>query len=171
MNQAKILNLVAKLKHTNNIKPRKLKNYRGPEGRIAMLQKSLTALLKYERIELNFNRADETRAYAEIFMSQIAKQGSQNQKSIDMANFWILENQIIYKLFNVLVPRFSNDVSYTNLYHHPNVYPGILRPKAILELKNNSFPKVSSSIKNQSSVENILLKESHKRHFIDVITQ
>ncbi|CAB0041554.1 unnamed protein product [Trichogramma brassicae] len=126
MNQAKILNLVAKLKHTNNIKPRKLKNYRGPEGRIAMLQKSLTALLKYERIELNFNR----------FMSQIAKQGSQNQKSIDMANFWILENQIIYKLFNVLLPRFSNNVSYTNLYNHPNVYPGLLRPKAILELKS-----------------------------------
>jgi len=37
----------------------------GPAGRLKALRATVTALLKYERIELYYNRADEARGYAE----------------------------------------------------------------------------------------------------------
>ena len=62
MNQANIENLVNKLRY--NVKPRrKFRNPDGPEGRLRKFQKTLTALIKYERLELNYPRADETRGY------------------------------------------------------------------------------------------------------------
>lgn len=65
MNQADISKLVSKLKI--NIKPRhrNLKNPEGPEGRLDKLRKTVTGLIKHERIELNYNRADEARGYTE----------------------------------------------------------------------------------------------------------
>lgn len=65
MNQANVEKLVSKLKHKVNQKPRKLKNVLGPEGRIKKIQKTLTAIVKYERLEMNYHRADETRGYVE----------------------------------------------------------------------------------------------------------
>lgn len=64
MNQAKVEKLVSKLRY-NVGKSRKLKNVDGPEGRLRKIQKTLTAVIKYERIELNYARADETRGYVE----------------------------------------------------------------------------------------------------------
>jgi len=37
----------------------------GSKGRVLKIQKTVTALFKHERIELNRNRADEVRGYAE----------------------------------------------------------------------------------------------------------
>ena len=77
MNQARIANLVSKLNYKVLPRSRRLKNSNGGEGRSFKLQKTLTALLKYERIELNYNRADETRGYVEqviiILFSQMRK--------------------------------------------------------------------------------------------------
>lgn len=64
MNQANVENLVNKLRY--NVKPRrKFGNSDGPEGRLRKFQKTLTALIKYERLELNYRRADETRGYVD----------------------------------------------------------------------------------------------------------
>lgn len=65
MNQANVTKLVSKLNINVSPGPRKLKNPAGPEGRLLKLRKTLTALVKYERIELNLNRAEETRGYVE----------------------------------------------------------------------------------------------------------
>lgn len=65
MNQAKIDKLVSRLRYNVGSKPRKLKNVDGPEGRLRKIKKTLTAVIKYERIELNYARADETRGYVE----------------------------------------------------------------------------------------------------------
>lgn len=65
MNQANVEKLVSKLKFNVKSDPRRMRNVDGPEGRLRKIQKTLTALIKYERIELNYNRADETRGYVE----------------------------------------------------------------------------------------------------------
>lgn len=57
--------LMSALKIAVNPKARRLRNVDGPEGRLDKLRKTVTALIKHERIELNFNRADEARGYAE----------------------------------------------------------------------------------------------------------
>lgn len=65
MNQAEVAKLVSKLRF--KIKPthRRMRTSEGPTGRLDRLRQSVTALIKYERIELYYPRADETRGYAE----------------------------------------------------------------------------------------------------------
>lgn len=65
MNQADVAKLVSKLRIKVNPKYRKLSGPEGPEGRLNKLRKTVTALVKYERLELNYQRADEARQYAE----------------------------------------------------------------------------------------------------------
>ena len=63
--QANVKNLVSKLNFKVGDKARRLSNPEGPAGRFKKLQKTVTALIKYERIELKYNRADEARGYVE----------------------------------------------------------------------------------------------------------
>jgi large subunit ribosomal protein L17 len=65
MNQADVTKLMSRLRIKYSPVKRRLKNIEGPEGRLKKIRKTLTALIKYERIELNYNRADETRGYVE----------------------------------------------------------------------------------------------------------
>lgn len=65
MNQADVTKLVSKLRIKVPPKHRRLSSPEGPEGRINKLRKTVTGLIKYERIELNYNRGDEARQYAE----------------------------------------------------------------------------------------------------------
>lgn len=48
-----------------NAKHRRFANPKGPEGRLMMLRKTVTELVKLERVELNYHRGDEARGYAE----------------------------------------------------------------------------------------------------------
>lgn len=65
MNQADLSKLMYKLRYKIKPRHRNLKNLLGPEGRMLKLRKTVTALFKYERIELNYNLADEARGYAD----------------------------------------------------------------------------------------------------------
>lgn len=65
MNQADVSKLVSQLRIKVNPRLRKFRSPAGPEGRLNKLRKTVTALIKHERIELNYPRADEARMYAE----------------------------------------------------------------------------------------------------------
>lgn len=65
MNQAEVSKLMSALKIAVAPKARRLRNVDGPQGRLEKLRKTVTAIIKHERIELNFNRADEARGYVE----------------------------------------------------------------------------------------------------------
>jgi large subunit ribosomal protein L17 len=86
MNQAEVAKLMSQLKIAVRPRHRNLKNVDGPEGklksgvfssvsksylisiflgRLNKLRKTVTALIKHERLEMNYNRADEARGYAE----------------------------------------------------------------------------------------------------------
>lgn len=64
MNQADITKLVSRLRYRIQGK-RQMRSMRGPMGRLDRLRQSVTGLIKYERIELYYPRADESRGYAE----------------------------------------------------------------------------------------------------------
>lgn len=66
MNQAEVTKLMTQLRFAIRPKKRNLKNPDGPEGRLLKLRKTVTALVKHERIELFYQRADEARGYAEL---------------------------------------------------------------------------------------------------------
>lgn len=65
MNQADVTKLMSKLRFAVRQDYRRLRNPKGPEGRLEKISKTLTALIKYERIELAYQRADESRGYVE----------------------------------------------------------------------------------------------------------
>jgi len=89
MNQADISQLVSKLRIRISPRHKNLKNPEGPQGRLKKLCKTVNALFKYERLELNYTLADETRGYAErvnaiitsfiyLFTCRLSKNGSVN---------------------------------------------------------------------------------------------
>ncbi|KAF3425366.1 hypothetical protein E2986_07770 [Frieseomelitta varia] len=166
MNQAKIEKLVSRLRYNVGSKPRKLKNVDGPEGRLRKIKKTLTAVIKYERIELNYARADETRGYVERLISEALRHGPEHGETMELANFWIKEKQLVHKLFKVLVPRYQNyTTSFTKLHNAPCIYPGYAYKRAILELKGNIYPTVEQSNPHQHNLlHNILLDAARKEY-------
>lgn len=65
MNQAEIRKLIPALRVAIQPRQRKFRNPDGPEGRLNKMRATVTELVKNERIELNYNRADEARGYTE----------------------------------------------------------------------------------------------------------
>lgn len=57
--------LVSKLRIKVRPKLRQMRYIDGPEMRLKKLRETVTALIKFERIELVYPRADEARGYAE----------------------------------------------------------------------------------------------------------
>lgn len=70
MNQAELSKLVSTLRVAVKPKPRLFSSPEGPAGRLRKLSATVTALVKYERIELNYPRAEEAQGYAERVIQQ-----------------------------------------------------------------------------------------------------
>ncbi|XP_068139876.1 large ribosomal subunit protein bL17m [Drosophila tropicalis] len=164
MNQADVSKLISQLRIVVRPKNRNLKNPDGPEGRLLKLRKTVTALVKHERIELYYNRADEARGYAELLISNAIRHGDRHKATMELADYWLLEKQLVHKLFKVLVPRYDNyNVSYTRMYKAPRDYPGMYYKKSVLELRGNPYPSLcGDQIQNRNLLHNVLLDEARK---------
>ncbi|CAH0686140.1 unnamed protein product [Spodoptera exigua] len=159
MNQAEVSKLVSKLRVKVLPRHRNLPGPKGPEGRIDKLRKTVTGLIKFERIELNYNRADEARQYAERLISEAICHGDCHKPTMDTADFWLLEKELVHKLFKVLVPRYENTkLSYTRLYNAPKPQYGRSIEKAVLELRGNPYPDLlNNKSNNKLLIQNVLL--------------
>lgn len=150
---------------------RNLKQIDGPEGRINKLRKTVTGLIKNERIELNFARADEARGYAERLISDAIRHGDCHRPTMEMADFWLMEKQLVHKLFKVLVPRYeTSPLSYTRMWKAPRDYPGSFRLRAVLELRGNPFPSLEQQKSTRRNLlHNVLLDEARKESFREML--
>lgn len=100
-------------------------------------------------------------------ISEAIRHGDQHAPTMEMAKFWITEEQYIHKLFKVLVPRFQNcPLSYTRMYKAPKTYPEITyRDRAVLELRGNPFPALKPALNvNRNFIHNVLLDEAKKEY-------
>ena len=53
-------------------------------------------------------------------ISEAIRHGPQSQETMEMADWWLEEKQLVHKLFKVLVPRFQHfPASFTTLYQAP----------------------------------------------------
>ncbi|KAF7652551.1 hypothetical protein LDENG_00095350 [Lucifuga dentata] len=131
----------------------------GPESRINMLRNLLTGLVRHERIETIYTRADEVRFYAEKLIDY-AKKGDTDEKAMKMASFWLTEKDLVPKLFKVLAPRFETQThSYTRMARLPNRENLDRAKMAVLEYKGNPFPPLYPvKKKNKLTLINQLLK-------------
>ncbi|XP_075266952.1 large ribosomal subunit protein bL17m [Opisthocomus hoazin] len=127
-----------------------------PRSRLDLLRNLVTALVRHERIEAPWARADEMRGYAERLIDY-AKMGDTNERAMRMANFWLTEKDLIHKLFKVLAPRFQpHPGSYTRLLQIPNRDSLDRAKMAVIELKGNPFPPL---IRPQRDTEKTLLNQ------------
>lgn len=85
---------------------------------------------------------------------------------MEMADYWLLEKQLVHKLFKVLAPRFQNyNVSYTRMLKAPKPYPGLHYDRAVLELKGNPYPPLTPDLNvNRNLIHNVLLDEAKKAY-------
>ncbi|XP_068630250.1 large ribosomal subunit protein bL17m [Battus philenor] len=159
MNQAEVAKLVSKLRIKVAPEPRRLRNLKGPEGRLDKLRKTVTALIKYERIELNYNRGDEARQYAERLITEAITHGDCHKPTMEIADYWLLEKELVHKLFKVLVPRYENsNVSFTKMYKAPRPQYSRNIEKAVLELRGNPYPSlINKQSNNRLLIQNVLL--------------
>ncbi|KAG9462677.1 large ribosomal subunit protein bL17m [Eleutherodactylus coqui] len=112
----------------------------GPRSRLDMLRNLLTALVRHERIETTWARADELRFYADKIIDY-GKCGDTDEKAMKMADFWLTEKDLIHKLFKTLVPRFnSHNDNYTSMYQIPNRENLDRAKMAVIEYKGNPLP-------------------------------
>lgn len=83
---------------------------------------------------------------------------------MEMADYWLIEKQLVHKLFKVLVPRYQNyTVSYTRMVKAPRPYPGEKHLKAVLELRGNPYPElVPNPNANRNLIHNVLLDEARR---------
>lgn len=171
MNQAEVNQLVSQLRFAVRSRHRNLKNIRGAEGRLDKLRKTVTGLIKNERIELNRERADEARQYTERLISDALRYGDTHKPTMEMASFWLLEQQLVHKLFKVLVPRLENcPTSYTRMYKAPREYPGNYFRRAVLELRGNPFPPLCpQQVNRRNLIHNILLDEAKKEQVKEAV--
>ncbi|XP_028155537.2 39S ribosomal protein L17, mitochondrial [Diabrotica virgifera virgifera] len=165
MNQAEVTKLVSKLKIRVNPRLRKFRNPLGPEERLNKLRKTVTALIKHERIELNYPRANESRMYAERLISDAIRYGDCHKTTMEMADYWLTEKQLIHKLFKVLVSRYENyNIGYTRLVRVPKLN-GETRERAVLELRGNPYPSLwPENNSNRDLLHNVLLDEAKKAY-------
>ncbi|CRK91835.1 CLUMA_CG005457, isoform A [Clunio marinus] len=176
MNAAEVTKLMSELKVAVKPRHRRLKNPGGSEGRLINLSKTVTALLKYERIEVHYSRGDEARGYAERLISDAIRYGDQHKPTMEMADFWLRDKSVIHKLFKVLCPRFENyKGSATRMFMAPRSYnldnKDVLKKYkllSVLELNGNPYPPVlpDRSQKNRRLIHNVLLNEARKEFYL-----
>lgn len=78
---------------------------------------------------------------------------------MEIADYWLLEKELIHKLFKVLVPRFENcNTAFTKMYKAPKPSYGRNIDKAILELRGNPYPLLTNKqTNNRQLLQNVLL--------------
>ncbi|KAK5979811.1 Mitochondrial Ribosomal Protein Large [Trichostrongylus colubriformis] len=149
---------------TANIEP-------SSRARLEILRRIVTRLVREERAELPWNRAVEARPYVERLIQLGVERGEHDEYTTEMMEWWLLEPDLITKMHNVIVPRFTNrEAPFTSIYRLPTQRlqstMGI-NPKwrrydiAVLEIDGNPFPPVLGEKPDNSwSLLNVLLRDS-----------
>ncbi|NWY06323.1 RM17 protein, partial [Nothoprocta ornata] len=161
----------------------------GPRYRLDLLRNLVTALVRHERIEAPWARADEMRGYVERLIDY-AKRGDSDERAMRMADFWLTvsreqglpwpwprrrcrscacrpqEKDLIHKLFKVLAPRYQpHPGKYTRMLQIPNRDSLDRAKMAVIELKGNPFPPL---VRPQPDSEKTLLNQLLKGYREDV---
>lgn len=79
-------------------------------------------------------------SFFQKLISDAIRYGDKHKHTMEMADYWLNEKQLIHKLFKVIVPRFESHTScYTRMVLGPREYPGYHSGTAILELKGTIY--------------------------------
>lgn len=69
-------------------------------------------------------------------ISEAIRHGDSHKPTMELADYWIEEKQVVHKLFKVLAPRYENyNIAYTRMFRLSRIYPDGRFPRSVLELK------------------------------------
>lgn len=149
-----------------------------PGGQLKHMTFALTNLFRDERVLLSYNKASELRPYAERLIIEAMRNGDRHKPTMELANFWLKENNLIHKLFKVFVPRYSEyNTAFTALHMLGKDYDAYSRTfvkgapyfqrrgEAVLEMRGNSLPPIIRRTVNKSgSLTNLLIEGARRHH-------
>ena len=172
------MRLMSKLRINVGLKPRKIRNVQGYRGQMEALRKNVSALITHERLELPENRGIMTRQYTEKLIADAILFGDKHKETMERTRWWLAnDDTAIYKLFDVLVPRFESfNTSFTRMLVAPrrilpledySVPVGLQMSRkeiVLVELKGHPFPPLyySNTKPNRKHIHNILLSEAKR---------
>lgn len=137
---------------------------------------SFTQLFRDERIVLGYNRAAELRPHVERVIVEAMRNGDRHRPTMELANFWLREKNLIHKLFKVFVPRYENypsaftaihllgrdyekygapltDYLEGKVHHHH-------RGEVVLEMRDNGLPRILRPQPNRPGLLTNVLMDS-----------
>lgn len=143
-------------------------------GQLAALTTPMTNLIRDERVLLNVNRATELRGYVDRLIVEAMRNGDCHRPTMDLANFWLHEKNLIHKLFKVLVPRYIDyTTSFTAIHKLGMNYEKSLvfdtrgqdiwwrGGECVLELRGNFLPKIIRPRLNKHNLlSNVLIRST-----------
>lgn len=109
-------------------------------------------------------------------ISEAIRHGDCHKPTMDIADYWLLEKELVHKLFKVLVPRYESfNWSYTKMYKAPKPAYARVLEKSVLELRGNPYPDlVTKQPTNKYAIHNVLLeaaKQDYKQSKISEMAQ
>ena len=109
-----------------NLKIRpKYRKWNHPEyqiGRLREIRKTVTEVIRYERVEKNKPRAEVSREYVERLISEAVRYGDCHKPTMELACWWLTDKTLVPKLFKVLAERYRDwpiGLPYTRLLRAP----------------------------------------------------
>lgn len=154
-----------------------------PSGQLYHMTLRLSDLFRDERIVLNYNRATELRPHAERLIVEALRNGDRHKPTMELANYWLKEKNLVHKLFKVFVPRYENYASAFTALHmlgvdyekysmtiteiKENGRPYIhKRGQAVLEMRGNILPPIKRPQVNRANLlTNVLLNSARESYF------
>lgn len=151
-------------------------------GQLYGLTFSVTELLRDERIVMGYNRATEIRGHVERLIVEAMRHGDCHRPTMDLANFWIREKNLVHKLFKVFVPRYQDYTSaFTAIHVLGNDYSQAGTPfteattyqnhwykhggETVIEMRGNCLPAiVRPKLARSSLLTNVLINEARKNY-------
>lgn len=111
-------------------------------------------------------------------VSDALRYGDNHKPMMEMADYWLLEKQLVHKLFKVLCPRFEScNGPVTTMFNAPRKYPSDEKKRyykrVVLELKGNPYPPIlpPSTYRNKSLIHNVLLDAAMKDYYAEKNSQ
>lgn len=88
-----------------------------PKGRLFSFTRTVTDLLRDERLVLKYNRATEIRPYVDRLIAEAIRYGDKHRPTMALANYWLRDKKLIHKLFKEFVPRYENQAGAFTAIH------------------------------------------------------
>lgn len=155
-----------------------------PAGQLYNLSIQLSNLFRDERIVLHYPKATEVRPQAERLIVEAIRHGDRHKPTMELANYWLREKNLVHKLFKVFVPRYENYASAFTALHmlgmdydkaswtitersklrrsQTYIHP---RGEAVLEMRGNCLPPIKRPYLDRSNLlTNVLLNSARENY-------